>query len=300
MRNLVAATAAVFMLACSAFAANVDEQFVMETYGGNQHEIAMGKLAAQKATSPDVKQFGQRMVDDHSKMGSDLTDLARKMNIDVTKAPSAEDMHKQHAAQFEALNGAQWDRAFMDWAAMDHQKDVEAFENQVKSGKNADITAFANKYLPTIREHSQMAQDMNARMSKGAMLDSGAPAEQPVSVSVDDSAAAIAPAPSISSTVNESRQTVSQQSTEPLNYRQVEMGRDGYRNNGSQNVTYQSTTSSDNGTFVSHRGDCATCEVKHKSSCCGTASYWPDIVYDNDYRALETDFKDEYHDNCSY
>jgi len=307
MRKINAAIAAVFMLASSAFAANVDEQFLSQTYGDNMHAVAMGKMAGQKATSPEVKQFGQQLVDDHSRMGTELKDLAQKLNFDLSKAPSAEDMHKQHADQFEKLSGAQWDRAFMAWTIDSHNKEVEAFENQIKSGKNADIVAFAGKHLPEIRKHLQMANDLNARISKGASAEQ-LPADRATDVRYDERSSDVRHEQH--STINHPdydnrpamverrREFVSEttnQNLEPRTYRQEQMGRDGFDrdvrySDRSEFVSYDRDY--DNGTFVSYAGDsCEPCEVK-VDECDECPTNWPDIVYDNDYRALQTEYKD--------
>jgi putative membrane protein len=289
MRKIGAAFAAVFMLAGASYAANLDEQFVTHTYGKNQHEISMGKMAAQKATNPDVKQFGQRIVDDHSKIVTDLQALAQKLNIDLSKVPSSDEMHKKHADKFDMAAGAQWDRNFMDWAVMAHQMSIDGFQSQIKDGKNADVTALANKYLPTIREHFQMAQDLNARISKGAMLDP-MPVEQATDVSFEENQAyneylnQNPPAQ-----VERRAEVVSRE--EPRTYREVEMDRDGWRHGRRHEVRYERHDRYHNGDFVSYEGaGCNTCEVKVEK-CCASHD-WPDIVYDNDYRALQTEYKD--------
>src|SRR5258705_10623930 len=43
----------------------VDQKFLKEAATGGVAEVALGKLAASKASSPEVKAFAQHMVDDH-------------------------------------------------------------------------------------------------------------------------------------------------------------------------------------------------------------------------------------------
>jgi len=46
-------------------------------------EVEFGKLATEKAASPQVKQFGQRMIDDHSKANDELKGIACSQGIQV-------------------------------------------------------------------------------------------------------------------------------------------------------------------------------------------------------------------------
>jgi putative membrane protein len=58
-----------------------DRKFIMNAAHGGMMEVKLGHLAVDKATNPDVKQFGQRMVDDHSKANSELMALASQKGI---------------------------------------------------------------------------------------------------------------------------------------------------------------------------------------------------------------------------
>src|SRR4029450_3615638 len=61
--------------------AGADETFVMNAAKGGMAEVELGKLAAEKGSSVDVRNFGQRMVDDHSKAGDELKVIAQRKNI---------------------------------------------------------------------------------------------------------------------------------------------------------------------------------------------------------------------------
>jgi putative membrane protein len=139
--------------------ANSDEHFVKEAAVGGMAEVELGKLAADKASSADVKKFGQRMVDDHSKANDELKTLAQNKNITL---PTALDAKNQATVDhLSKLTGEAFDRAYMQTMVKDHQKDVSEFRTQSKSGKDGDVKAWASKTLPTLEEHLKMAQDTN-------------------------------------------------------------------------------------------------------------------------------------------
>jgi len=142
----------------TAKAAN-DNTFVTNAAGGGMAEVELGKLAVEKASSDQVKQFGQRMVDDHGKANDELKTLAQQKNITLPTSISAKD--KAERDRLAKLSGAAFDRAYMSAMLSDHKKDVSEFRVESTSGKDADIKAFAAKTLPTLEEHLKLAQDAN-------------------------------------------------------------------------------------------------------------------------------------------
>ncbi|MBI3653058.1 MAG: DUF4142 domain-containing protein [Acidobacteria bacterium] len=211
-------------------ASSMDHHFVMMAAEGGNAEVELGQLALSKASSEAVKQFAQRMVDDHGKANAELAQLAQskgitialandtsattvnpdpdtkaatepttpdpmkhdqmnqdmkqgKMNPDTMKDEKMQqgkmnhDMMRKSSGQkmsekLAKLSGADFDREYMKYMVEDHVKDVAMFEKEAKTGKDADIKAFAEKTLPTLKEHLQMARDTNAKVS-------GKPKEKP-------------------------------------------------------------------------------------------------------------------------
>jgi len=147
-----------------------DATFVKKAAEGGLAEVELGKLAAEKASNEDVKKFGQKMVDDHSKANDQLKDVAAKDNIELPTEPSAKD--KAEKARLEKLSGEQFDRAYMTAMLKDHKKDVMEFRHESKSAKNPDVKSFAEQTLPTLEQHlkvaEQIAPKVGAKMSTTA------------------------------------------------------------------------------------------------------------------------------------
>ncbi len=138
-------------------AMNPDQRFVMNALKGGMAEVELGKLAADKGTSDEVKRFGQRMVDDHSKAGDELKALAASKNI---TPPTDIDAHdKALEAKLKGLSGVAFDQAYMEAMVNDHVKDVSDFRTESKSGKDPDVKAWAGKTLPTLEDHLKSARD---------------------------------------------------------------------------------------------------------------------------------------------
>ena len=133
-----------------------DRKFMEKAAQGGMAEVKLGELATQKAQSDDVKKFGQRMVDDHSKANEQLKQVASTKGVTL---PTETDKSSQHEYdKLSRMSGARFDREYMDHMVSDHKKDISEFEKEAKSGKDADVKQFASSTLPVLQEHLQLAQ----------------------------------------------------------------------------------------------------------------------------------------------
>ena len=129
---------------------------------GGLMEVELGRVATQNGASDAIKQFGQRMVDDHSKANEELMSLASGKGITLPTA--LDDKHRKDVTKLSALTGAAFDRAYAKMMQSDHKKDVSEFEKQSARGADPDVKAFASKTLPTLKEHLQMANALTPNM----------------------------------------------------------------------------------------------------------------------------------------
>jgi putative membrane protein len=147
--------------------ASKDEKFITNAATGGEMEVALGKVAATKAQSDEVKKFGQTMVDDHSKANMELKDLAKTKNVDLTKAEDkATKQETKEETSLGKKEGADFDKAYMDMMVKDHKKDVKDFEDAANGAKDADVKAWASKTLPTLQHHLEMAKDIQSKLGK--------------------------------------------------------------------------------------------------------------------------------------
>ena len=142
-----------------------DQDFMKKAAEGGMAEVALGELAAKQGSSEDVKHFGQRMVDDHSKANRELMDLASQKGVTLPTEPNAQ--QKAEKAKMEKLSGANFDREYMRAMVKDHDKDVAEFEKQSRTAHDADLKAWAGKTLPTLQEHKKMAHDVAGKVGAG-------------------------------------------------------------------------------------------------------------------------------------
>jgi putative membrane protein len=139
-----------------------DKDFVMKAAQAGIAEVMVGQMASTKGTSPDVKNFGNRMVSDHGKANDELKQLAQNKGLALPSDTDPE--HKSAADKLSAANGKDFDKQYMSNMVDDHEKAVKDFEKASKDAKDPDLKAWASKTLPTLQDHLKMAKDTKAKL----------------------------------------------------------------------------------------------------------------------------------------
>jgi putative membrane protein len=139
-------------------ASSSDKKFVHSALEGGNAEVKLGQLAAQKGNSEDVKQFGQKMVDDHTKLGDQMKQIAQQQGIQVPEGIPSKD--KALEARLNSLSGDAFDKAYIKAMVQDHKKDLSEFKKEASSGNATSIKDAASQGAQVISEHLQMAQQM--------------------------------------------------------------------------------------------------------------------------------------------
>jgi putative membrane protein len=146
-----------------AHAAVSDEQFAKKAAQGGMAEVKMGQLAQEKGTNESVKQFGQRMVEDHTKANDELNEAARKENVTLPTDLDAKDKATYDA--LAQLSGAAFDRVYARDMVRDHQEDIAEFNREAKGGQKEAIKSFAVGALPILNDHQKDAREMQRSVS---------------------------------------------------------------------------------------------------------------------------------------
>lgn len=135
-----------------------DHTFVKKAAEGGLAEVQLGQLASEKAASPEVKQFGQRMVTDHTQANDQLKQIAQQQGIELPTKLNAKDAATK--ARLEKLSGKAFDRAYMSDMVKDHTKDVAEFQREAKAGKNPAVKNFAAETTPKLEDHLKEAKNI--------------------------------------------------------------------------------------------------------------------------------------------
>jgi putative membrane protein len=143
-----------------------DRQFITEAASGGMAEVKLGELAKQKASNTGVKDFGRHMVDDHQAADAKLKQVAGKLGVTLPSAIDAKDQATYD--RLAKLNGAEFDRAYMQDMVADHRKDVADFQTESSAAQDPKLRDFVQKTTPTLQKHLAMAQQV-----EGSLIGSG-------------------------------------------------------------------------------------------------------------------------------
>ncbi|HJR08915.1 MAG TPA: DUF4142 domain-containing protein [Pyrinomonadaceae bacterium] len=146
-----------------------DRKFAMTAAAGGMAEVELARMALTRASSDAVKQYAQKMIDDHTPANEELMSIASSKGITLPSAPDAK--MRAMMAKMQNLSGAAFDREYIMMAgSKDHQKMEKLFRDESMKGRDADLKAFAAKTLPVVQMHLQMARDLHTQMM-GSMKD---------------------------------------------------------------------------------------------------------------------------------
>jgi putative membrane protein len=142
---------------------SIDSTFVKNSTQAGMTEIELAQIVKDKASSADVKNFGQKMTDDHTKAGDALKQVATQKSITLPAEVNA--TQKATIARLSKLTGKAFDKAYMSQMVKDHTAVVAALKHASQTSKDADIKGWAANTLPAAEEHLKMAQDINKKLS---------------------------------------------------------------------------------------------------------------------------------------
>lgn len=141
----------------------VDEQLAMGTA-----EIELGRLAEQRGTHAEVKEFGAMMVRDYQLAADELKPIAARVTTGRDTAAKTND-HDDHQEKFEELSklsGRDFDRKYIDEMIDDHEDGIEDVERKAENAVDADVKAWAAKTLPTMRAHLERAKAIKETLDR--------------------------------------------------------------------------------------------------------------------------------------
>ena len=137
---------------------SIDRDFVIRAAQGGFAEVGLSRLALERSTDNQVRQFARQMIKDHTDANRRLAQLAKAKGFSLPTDMDAE--HKAIMAQLEKLTASSFDEAYMRVMEIDHQRTIDLFQSEARRGQNSDLKAFASNTLPTLREHLQMVRSM--------------------------------------------------------------------------------------------------------------------------------------------
>jgi putative membrane protein len=134
--------------------------FVKMAAQAGMAEVEAGKVALSKSKDPEIRRFAERMVNDHGSTNLQLARIAKAKGIETPKRLDPE--HQSMIDSLSSQSGADFDAAYSRHMNMGHDKAIALFEGAAKS-TDPDFAGFAQKTLPTLQEHKQLASRLPSR-----------------------------------------------------------------------------------------------------------------------------------------
>lgn len=145
-----------------------DRKFMQMAAAGGMSEVAMARVALERSSSDAVKQFAQKMIDDHTANNQELMQLATAKGVTLPAGPDAK--HRAMMDKMSKMSGAEFDHAYiMNAGVKDHEKMLKLLQDEARKGRDADVKAFAAKTIPAVEMHLKMARDMMSGMGHSSM-----------------------------------------------------------------------------------------------------------------------------------
>jgi putative membrane protein len=136
------------------------ETFVKTAAQDGMFEVEAGKLASENGTKSEVKEFGQRMVTDHTKANNQLKKIATDKKIEVPAKLDAK--HTGKLTALKAKSGDAFDQAYVADMVEGHQKAVALFTAAGSApGVDPELKSFAQETLPTLTDHKSKVMQLH-------------------------------------------------------------------------------------------------------------------------------------------
>jgi putative membrane protein len=129
------------------------KQFAMKAAEGGMLEVKLAQLAQQKSQDQQIKDLAKQIEQDHTQANQQLTDVAKRKNIDLPNDLKGECSETYQA--FQQLDGKDFDNAFLLHNVKDHLKDIAMFQKEAQNGTDQDIKQWASQTLPHLQHHLQ-------------------------------------------------------------------------------------------------------------------------------------------------
>jgi putative membrane protein len=143
-----------------------DGDFVHDVAIKNTAEIELSRMALHKATSPDIRTFAQRMVDDHGAAGGKLKSVVSEHHLEWPA--QLDEKHTETAGELAAKQGAEFDRDYLQAMIDGHQDLAAILESRLDVQSLADwkTAAAARTQSKALPEPEVAMRDVEVRPAK--------------------------------------------------------------------------------------------------------------------------------------
>jgi putative membrane protein len=146
--------------------ADSPQEFLQKALQGDNSEIMLGRLAADRAGSPGVRDYGRTLASDHAEARDQVLDVGRRFGVEPSREPTSE--ARDERQKLQGMGGRDFDHEFIRYMIDDHRQDISDFRDEARE-HHGRVSELAARQLPTLRKHLRMAEDLergNGRLSR--------------------------------------------------------------------------------------------------------------------------------------
>jgi putative membrane protein len=133
-------------------------KFLAEAMRENLLEVQACNLAIEKATREEVKAFCQKMMDEHSRIGRLIEELAGKKQIQLPTDLTAK--QKAELEKLSQFSGEEFDRRFAGFNVREHEHEIRHYEEQTQQGTDPEIKAYAERVVKMLSRELEKARKL--------------------------------------------------------------------------------------------------------------------------------------------
>jgi putative membrane protein len=137
---------------------------------GHQQEIDAGTAAKSKTTNAGVKAFAQMLVDDHTAALRQTKQLAERLGLSQTDDEATAAMKDEAEAtktRLDALDGAEFDQAFLDEQVRAHQSKLDRLDKDLIPGaEDSQVRDLLKTQRAKVQAHLDHAKRLQKDQTK--------------------------------------------------------------------------------------------------------------------------------------
>ena len=144
-----------------------DRDVAMNIEKAHIGEMDLARLAKERATNGDVKDYADMIVDDHGAALKNINKILKDKDIHESAQAKPEDSQAE-LARLQAMSGAEFDREFMGAMVLGHQKALDSLHNDEASVQNPDMKDYIHDLIPKVQKHLEKAQELQGKLTSAA------------------------------------------------------------------------------------------------------------------------------------
>ncbi len=143
------------LLAGGAAMAQSDGEFLTRALRVNQLELKLGKMATERASTPEVKAMGAKMVKKHTEIGQRLSEMAQQAGVSGNPAPLPEDQATY--TRLASLPTGDFDKSFKQTIDAGHVQELAMYRDEVSRATSPRLRALSQERVAALKPQVEKA-----------------------------------------------------------------------------------------------------------------------------------------------